>query len=371
MSGSATVTAGKVFNNESITDAKLNALGLPTVQVDAGAITDRELQLAGLLTKLAGYLVNPNLLLNGNLDKPDWNDLGPTSCPAAARTQLARSWAVAPSGGALTGEASATTPDAQTAYALKLTGAAAVTEVDVGQDLPAWISAVARRTVVFSAYVYNGTGASLVPTLRISTADAYDDFSAVTFRSTSTLTTCPSAAWTRVQVSLDASALTNAGNGLRLEIRIPAGGLNAGTKTVAFAKLKLEPGTAATEFWYQGLDRDLWERQGGGKIGVASVTLSTGTTTLTAGTSKRVQRLSGSLSGAAIVVLATSGAWEGAEFLLQLNGPVTTGVNTLSIRTGASTDLIVLDAGTARGWIRCVYDGSAWFLAAKEITFDE
>lgn len=371
MSGGCTVTPGKTWSSEAVSDAKLNQTASPTVRVDAESITDRELQLAGLLTKLSGRLIAPNFFLNGNFDLPFWDEgLTSQSAPLSTKTTVARYWWLNPGGAGVTYIADTTVPDGRAFYSVKITGAVSVTEVDFGQDIPAWISRNARTWVVISAYVLNNTGSAVVPQMLVYTADAADDFSAVTLRSTTNLSSVPASAstWQRVYKAIDLSALANASNGFRVVFRIPSGSLNTALKYWHFSEVNLEIGvdtdSVPSGYVFDAFDADVETKAVGGRRGYTATTLTNANQTLTCRTSKIHQAYTGTLSGAVVINLSRTNAFEGARFRVKLDTLVTSAVNTLTFQENGSGSLKtpLNTADTWKGYIEFIYTGSAWVI---------
>jgi hypothetical protein len=68
LSGACTVTPGKVLSvNEKVTRAILNLLGMPTVRVAEGSITDRELNSSSVIAIVA-RIGQPSAIMNGNFN---------------------------------------------------------------------------------------------------------------------------------------------------------------------------------------------------------------------------------------------------------------------------------------------------------------
>lgn len=370
MSGSVTITPGFTWNNHAINDARLNQAANPVAQVGADQITDRELNLAGLVSKLGDRLLSKNYLLNGNFDLPYWDEgLTSQSSATGVKTTVARYWWLKQTGGTLAYIAdTASTPETPAYYSLKMTGAAGVGDVDFGQDMKAWISRTARRWVVISAYILNNTGGSITPQLRINTADVVDDFSAVTNRSNENFAAvaASSATWVRIYKAVDLSAITNAANGLQIVIRIPSGSLDSGSKIVQISEVKMESGVDATStptaFIPDAYDAYIQRQSAGGRVGVNANAFTGGTLTFTPGTSKIDQKVTGTLASAGILDVVRTGALEGDTMRFKLS-VVTTGSNTLTIRENSSGSLIVFNTvGTVSGIVEVKYSGSAWEL---------
>jgi hypothetical protein len=370
MSGSCTTTPGKVWSDDIVNDSTLNEAANPVVQVDAEAITDRELQLAGLLTKLSGRLIQPNFFLNGNFDLPFWDEgLTSQSAPLTTDTTVSRFWFLNPGGAGLTYIADTTVPDGRAYFSVKVTGAPSVTQVDFGQNVPAWISRSIRTWVVISAYVLNNTGSAVIPQLIINTANAVDVFSAVTLRSTNNLQSVPASAstWQQVYLAIDLSAVTDAANGFQIKFRIPSGVMVTTGKFWHFSECKIELGVDAdslpSAYVFDVFDADIQNKAAGGRVGYTTTALTNVNQTLTCGTSKVHQAYTGSLSGAVTVNLSRTGAFEGARFRMNLNSLGTTASNSLTIQENGAGSLVVFNSvATVRGSIDFVYTGSAWVI---------
>ena len=132
--------------------------------------------------------------------------------PGSAYT--ADGWIVTATGGTV-----AVTRDAgqnDTWRALKVTGAASVTNVTIKQRIDSLLSAnLDTKQITIQALIRNDTGASITPTLAVNYANAQDNFAAVTQELAATnLQPCPDASWTRVAYSFLTSDLV--GNGLEI-----------------------------------------------------------------------------------------------------------------------------------------------------------
>lgn len=153
-----------------------------------------------------------------------------------------------PAGASITTQRSTTVPDANSRYSALLTGASSVTTVDYGQRLTAQaVNTQCLRSLVFSCYVRNVSGAAFTPTLRIGTPGSADDFTTVTNRLAQTLQECADSAWTRVYHVFDPSAYTNVANGIEVCLRIPSGSLVSGD-TVYISQFSLKPGIALSPY---------------------------------------------------------------------------------------------------------------------------
>jgi hypothetical protein len=370
MSGACTTTPGIVWSDDPINDSRLNQTANPVIQVNSEAITDRELQLAGLLTKLSGRLIQPNFFLNGNFDLPFWDEgLTSQSAPISTDTPVSRFWILNPGGAGLTYIADTTVPDSRAYYSVKVTGAPSVTQVDFGQNVPAWISRNIRTWVVISAYVLNNTGSTVTPQLIINTADVVDVFSAVTLRSTNNLqaVAASSSTWEQVYLAVDLSAVTNAANGFQFKFRVPSGVMVTTGKFWHFSECKIEIGVNSSSvpsgYVFDAFDANIQNKAAGGRVGYTTTALTNANQTLTCGTSKVNQDYTGTLSGAVTVNLSRTGAFEGARFRVNLNSLITSGANTLTFQENGSGSLVVFNSvATVRGLIEFVYTGSAWVI---------
>lgn len=202
-------------------------------------------------------LTNKNGLINGSMEV--WQR-GTASATATLNTRnyLADRWYVNPAGASCTQAQSATVPTGSLGrYSLAVTGATSTTTVNVGQRIEASVIRQYKQQVTFSAWVYNGTGAAITPSLLVGTPAAADDFTTVTNRLTQVLASCADAAWTKVLFTFDASGYTNIANGAQVELQFASGTLNANTKSVRVTELQLEVGSAVTPFEYEPLETTL------------------------------------------------------------------------------------------------------------------
>lgn len=257
MSGQTTVTPGFNFpDGWTLTEAILRLIANPTVQVGENSIGAREINAADLLAAV-GNTVRPNLFVNGNFTEERW--LGATvAAPAGTDTVLAEGWWTNPTGAAITYGQTAASPDVNSVLCALLTGGVGATAVDFGQNLPRSAAALLWPKLTFSAWVYNNTGADFVPKLVLSTANALNDFSAVSEQHSEDLATCHNEAWTLVSATVDPGAYANRAAGMRVALRFAAGTLDAGGKTLSIARVKLEIGEAATAMpWDNGPDTAL------------------------------------------------------------------------------------------------------------------
>jgi hypothetical protein len=222
-----------IQDNEPLTYAKLRAMAQPVVSLTTE-----------FFNQLSSF---KNGFVNGNLTV--WQrGTASLACGAATKKWLADRWFVRPTGATCTQIQSTSIPSgAISAYSVKITGAASVTTVDFGQRIESadsysnWL-----RTRTFSAYIYNDTGSSFTPNLRINTPSAADNYATNTNRLNATLQACPSGGWTQVSYTFDGSTYTNMGNGCEVVIQIPDGSLSSTGKSVYITQLQCEPGSVVT-----------------------------------------------------------------------------------------------------------------------------
>jgi microcystin-dependent protein len=189
-----------------------------------------------------------NFFRNGNFYSSFWVTPAGVSCPAGAWTTNANYFLCKPTGGAVNFLRSNQVPDIYSLFSAEIQGAVNVADVQFGQQINGDLSATLRRKVTFSGYIYNGSGLTVSPTLKIYTADAFNNFNTVTLQTTVNLQTGANATWTYVTATLDLSIVTNVANGLFITVDLPAGTLNDPSKFILFSRLKVQIGEIATEF---------------------------------------------------------------------------------------------------------------------------
>lgn len=160
-------------------------------------------------------------------------------------------WGTTPSDGGTTCVVlrAVSAPDTRSKYALQVTGNVAATgTTDIHQRIRSHTAAhLLVDTLNVSFWVFNNTGASFTPTLRIDTASASNS-TTWTNRLSQSMQPCSSGAWTRVTLSTTPAALTNWTNGARISLRFGSGTLDSGTKSIRVAQAQLIRGTAASTF---------------------------------------------------------------------------------------------------------------------------
>lgn len=128
----------------------------------------------------------------------------------------ANGWAVLATGAAVAVSQVAGT--GASASGMKVTGAASVTDVTIGQRIESFDAApLAGNTCTFQIRVFNSTGASITPTLATRYAGSADTWGApVADLAATNLQACPNGQWTTVAYTFAVSA--NAVNGYEIKI---------------------------------------------------------------------------------------------------------------------------------------------------------
>lgn len=192
-----------------------------------------------------------DFLFNGGMDSDRWVNTNAT-CAAGLDTFGPMGWWTNPSAGStmtVSRLASAPTGTTSTTHAALLTGSAATSgTVDFGQNIESKTATRLARQCVFSAWIYNNTGAAITPQLRIDTCTAADVFSAVSNQESQNAVSCANGAWTKVTLAFDGSSYTNLANGCRIYVRFIAGVLDDPAATVRIAQAKLELGAVASAY---------------------------------------------------------------------------------------------------------------------------
>lgn len=256
-----------------ISRANLQALNDLAIEMEASDLTEEILDAA---LGDSGLIVRPNFLRNGNFGNAYWQrGTSQVSCPTNTITYRADWWGVKPvlvlsSGvphpytvkyemGGTTGP----TASPLSLNSLKLTGDTAVTEVDVLQDIPARTSYALRTIVTLTVWVLNNSGAAFTPALLFDTADALDNFSAVTNRTSTAGTSCGNAVWTLQTFTVDLTAVTNMDRGVRMRLRLPSPALSSGAKTVELKQFFLHRGSTSFPLERDETAEDLEAAAGG------------------------------------------------------------------------------------------------------------
>ena len=242
-------------DNEPITPAQLRLIATPSVTITDEEIIPAMVDLPALSTALQVSAGKANYIGNPNFNPTTWpKGAGPLVAASGSYTELATGWAVKPSTGRVTQErttqvTTVTGDTKKSVYSLQINGSASSTgTVEIKTDIPRYLSASLRTTIALSFQIYNGTGASITPTISWSTPAAADDFTTPTEVATSSCGVCTNAQWTKVTINnIAATAWANLDLGLRLAVIIPSGGISGVGKSVYLSQFKLEL-VAATEF---------------------------------------------------------------------------------------------------------------------------
>jgi hypothetical protein len=245
-----TPTGSIASTNVQAAIAELDSEKQPLIAVasqsNAEAGTENAAMMTALRTAQAIQFLVPlqSAWINGGFE--NWQrGSSSVSSPAASRTFRADRTYVNPAGAAVTQQRASSVPSgAKSRYSLEITGATSVTTVLAGQRIEAASIPPIKRSITFTAKVWNGTGGSFTPTLLLGTPGAADDFTTVTNRLTQALQACANGAWTTVTHTVDVSGYTNVDNGMQVEIQIPSGSLDSGSKLVRLAEVSLGVNTA-------------------------------------------------------------------------------------------------------------------------------
>lgn len=247
-----TVTPGYLpADGSPVTTAQLRQIASPTVALDDGEVTADKLDIADVAAALGSDADKPNYFSNGNFAPELWDSPYPQLSVTGVDTVLAHGWWTQPGAGSVTAARSTTVTtiatnqdDKKSLYSMEITGSASATGVvQIGQNILRSLSASLRQGVfALSFHVYNGTGGGTAgATVEFYTANAADDFSAVTSVHSENCGSIANGQWTKVTLSnLDASAWANLTNGLRVAIQFPAAFLNTGGKLVRICQAKME-----------------------------------------------------------------------------------------------------------------------------------
>src|SRR4029077_19633822 len=188
-----------------------------------------------------------NFFRNGNFYSSFWTTPAGVSCPLNVWTTNASYFLCRPQGAAVNFLRSSTVPDLYSLFSAEIQGAPSVTDVEFGQQISADLCATLRRNVTFSGYMYNATGLVVSPKLKVYSANAFNNFAAITLQTTVNLQSGPDSSWTYMTATMDLTLTPNVANGMLIAVLIP-GALNATTKNVLFSRLKIQIGEVATEF---------------------------------------------------------------------------------------------------------------------------
>lgn len=221
LTGGTTASANDVMNNFNYLYNCLTGLTFPTSQG-------------------SGFV---NRLRNGTfVSWPNGISGSVAPSPTGSAAISANGWALLPTGAAATWTRMAAGANGAP-LSLKVTGATGVTDVTVGQRIEsADAAALASKRVTFQLAIYNGTGASITPTLATRYAGSADVWtSPVNDLAATNLQPCAAGVWTTVAYTFNAAA--NAANGY--EVKVDFGNnFSVNTKYVQLsaADMRVTPG---------------------------------------------------------------------------------------------------------------------------------
>lgn len=165
----------------------------------------------------------------------------PSGTTVSTSGYVADGWQVLPVGGSVTVQP--VPGRLTTVNALQITGAAGVTDVLVRQRIESLMAAsLSGQNCTTQVQIYNGTGATFSPTVRVSRPTSTDAFSGSTVSdlNDTALQSCASGAWTLTGYTFAANAASK--SGLSIDYRFGALGVG---KTIAIceADLRATPGS--------------------------------------------------------------------------------------------------------------------------------
>lgn len=226
--------------------------GAATKTNDTGFFLDEVITDHATVLERLESVASGELFINSNYDHWQRVEAGAQACPTTFNAITSygpdRIFTL-PAGAAMTITRAAAFGSSlpKSRFVAGLGGAASVTTVDHGQRIRSAYRGSYKQPLVFGALLYNDSGASFTPTLRVDTPATADVWTTPTNRLSSTLQACPNAAWTLLLTVFDPSAFTNIDNGLAVYVRVPSGSLTAG-KSVYFGQMSLRPGVGAVPY---------------------------------------------------------------------------------------------------------------------------
>ena len=241
-----------VGGTDPITAADLNALGRPTVQVGDKQIGKRQVDRPSLVELLGDELTSLNLLDNGGFATPRWNSGTTGTIANTNKITVCDAWSVKPIGASTTWRrlepATDAPPDSKSIHGLELRGNTSLTSIELSQNIPGYLAARAKGTLVLSWYMQVFGNAEVATTAKVESASALDYFLAPTTVVTTQASPVQPGAWTKQTVVLD-TATANLNNGAILTLSFTAGLTNASNKVwIAQIKLELNEDGIATAF---------------------------------------------------------------------------------------------------------------------------
>lgn len=252
MSGEITVTPGKVFPTsapfDDLTPTTLNALALPTMSVAAESVGKRELDLANLAAAITPRRAW-QLFRNSGLAGDTWRDKTGVTVADGTRSDNAAGWIVWPTGASV---------DYLEQVALlqgaKITGNTSVTTVYFGQYLPPEVTRLlkAAGTMTISAeLMYLDSAANTLSGFSAAVLCSATEGSGTSVVERATATLLPSSMAretpTAVSATLATTGIQDFENGALIAFKFTSG-LNANTKSVVIAKMRLEIAATASDW---------------------------------------------------------------------------------------------------------------------------
>ncbi len=220
-----TVTPGTTFNPSSVVDADmLNAAASPTVTIGDGSLPADAINALSFINTFGDSFRAINYLPWGSFPYDAFRTVV-TACAAGIKTEVVRGWYVEPAGAAVNAERDGATPDNRSGSSLKVYGATGATAVRVGTYLPPAVTGLAQGTVVFSLYLYNGTGLPFTPSLVIATSTVAGDEGILDGAVTVAGMACAAGVWTRVSFNITIGVVPAANwkRGAQVALSITAG----------------------------------------------------------------------------------------------------------------------------------------------------
>jgi hypothetical protein len=178
-----------------------------------------------------------NKFRNGTMDVWQRGASGTSTTTSGPTTQTGPDgWYIVPTGANVAW--SRTTGRGPTVYGLTVTGATSVTDVTVKQRIESYAAApLEGQTVTVQAEIFNGTGASITPTLTVKHASSADSWSSpVTDVNAVALQPVGNGLW--VQVAYTFTASTASGNGLEISFDF-GNNLSSGSQSVQTTELDI------------------------------------------------------------------------------------------------------------------------------------
>lgn len=192
------------------------------------------------------------------LRNADWSlwsrGQGPLSLSEGIWTELSDYWLARAdygafgSGGSGTFASYALAPDTQHEqwlYCAKLSGALNLSSLDIGQRVPARVTAALHPKCTLTLEIENESGAAITPVIRYETCDAFENYNSTTLRVSAALTPIAAGATAVSTTTLDLTSFAaQVRNGAMIYVRFA--GLTDVGKFVKVYAAKLEVGTTGT-----------------------------------------------------------------------------------------------------------------------------